>query len=668
MDHQDINMSLIDFFLTPGSGGGPAGIILLLTAWFVGWMGMSSTFVFFIAFVAYGYWYRQTRRLRRHVTWGLQTIIREPTMARAILGNDIPHWVTFSHVEKSQWVQNVLQNLWPHIAKTARLSMIQSLDPLLEKFRPKGLLSKLQMGHIDFGDIPPTIDGFQAHTTEKETVIDIHLHWSGNPDIRVLAHMGFTQVEASVTNLQLRALTRITLAPHCLVWPCFGSMSVSFVGKPLVDFNLKAAKIPFDAIPGLSGWLDGFIRNTLAWVLVYPRRMVIRIISDELIQSQEVDVDPVGCLIVNIDKASNLPEAGLFSSVNTYVAVTSTIGDDSKAVVHRTRNVKGTSPIYSDDELFRGQNVGASRRKQRSMLPSLPTLNHKRGGGGEVLSSRMVFPVYHVPSEQLIIEVKEAQSKVSTLTKMLREDLPLGKVELLVGSLMGEKYVSNSRLISPTKPTSDVGTIAFSTEYRPFLRDDEGEEEDDEAGGLTDGTRPSSGNLSPSRSSGVFASGVKATSVHSGTMMDLQKNNNRHQKDGGGLSASAVPASKLAGLLLIHLEKASNLISADINGSSDPYIVLRVGRQQAITEVISGSLNPKFDCKQQVMVDDVSKDVLEVLVYDEDRFQKHDLLGKVSIPLMSIHQNHDRMSMQQFKLDTQGAVTMSIRLKVYLNF
>eukprot|EP00656_Telonema_subtile_P032247 TRINITY_DN35356_c0_g1_i1.p1 TRINITY_DN35356_c0_g1~~TRINITY_DN35356_c0_g1_i1.p1 ORF type:complete len:146 (+),score=23.69 TRINITY_DN35356_c0_g1_i1:96-533(+) len=136
----------------------------------------------------------------------------------------------------------------------------------------------------------------------------------------------------------------------------------------------------------------------------------------------------------------------------------------------------------------------------------------------------------------------------------------------------------------------------------------------------------------------------------------------------GGLSASAVPASKLAGMLLIHVEKASNLISADINGSSDPYVVLRVGRQQAITEVVSGSLNPKFDCKQQVMVDDVSKDVLEVLVYDEDRFQKHDLLGKVSIPLASIHQNNDRMSMQQFKLDTQGAVTMSIRLKVYLNF
>ena len=577
-------------------------------------------------------------------------------MARAILGNDIPHWVTFSHIEKSQWVQNALQSLWPYIAKTARNSLVESLNPLLEKYRPKGLLSKLEMGHIDFGDIPPTLDGFQTHTSEKETVIDIHLHWNGNPDIRILALMGFTQVEASVTNLQLRALTRITLAPHCVVWPCFGSVSISFVGKPLIDFSLKAAKIPFDAIPGLSGWLDGFIRNTLAWVLVYPRRMVIKIISDEQVQAQEVDVDPVGCLVVNIQKATDLPEAGLFSTVNTYVAVTSTIGDDAKAVVRRTRNVKGSSPVFSDDVLFAGN---VSRRNQRSVLPSLPTINQKRGGGGEVLSSRMVFPVYHVPSEQLILEVKEAQSKVSTLTKMLRDDLPIGKVELLVGSLMGEKYSTTSRLVSPTRPTSDVGTLTFSTEYKPFLRENDDLDDDGTDGGLTDGTR-----LSGDRTSGVFAAPVKPGSAVS----ESRRSGRFGGHNSPPMTSSSVPANKLAGLLLINLEKCTNLIAADINGSSDPYVVMRVGRQQALSEVVSGSLNPRFDSKMMVMVDDVSKDVLEVFVYDEDRFQKHDLLGKVTIPVASIHQNNDRLTMQQFKLDTQGSVTLAVRLKVYLNF
>ena len=55
--------------------------------------------------------------------------------------------------------------------------------------------------------------------------------------------------------------------------------------------------------------------------------------------------------------------------------------------------------------------------------------------------------------------------------------------------------------------------------------------------------------------------------------------------------------SKLAGhgVLRVHVVKAVNLMAADLNGKSDPYVVVRAGGVAKQTAAIHANLNPDFD-------------------------------------------------------------------------
>jgi Ca2+-dependent lipid-binding protein len=241
----------------------------------------------------------------------------------------------------------VVKGLWPEIAVATERTLIASMNPMLKNACPS-FLSKLELGSAKIGSIPIHLSGVQAHDdSQDESVIDFHLVWQGDPDIRIVAGMGPVDVEAKVSELNLSGVLRVVMGPHCEVWPCFSSASVSFVGKPILNFSLSAAKMPLDAIPGLSAWLDSFIRDNLAWAMVYPKRIAFPILDPSKFPVQSSKVDPSGTLLVHIKSCENLPES-LISNIDSYV----TVQLDSQPTAYKTSTVHGSSnPVY--DMTFR---------------------------------------------------------------------------------------------------------------------------------------------------------------------------------------------------------------------------------------------------------------------------------------------------------------------------
>ncbi|KAM4597018.1 multiple C2 and transmembrane domain-containing protein 2 isoform 2-T2 [Fundulus diaphanus] len=90
------------------------------------------------------------------------------------------------------------------------------------------------------------------------------------------------------------------------------------------------------------------------------------------------------------------------------------------------------------------------------------------------------------------------------------------------------------------------------------------------------------------------------------------------------------------GLLQIKVIKASDLIAADLNGKSDPYCVLELGSDRLQTHTVYKNLNPEWNQVFTLPVKDIH-DVLMVSVFDDDGDKAPDFLGKVAIPLLSIH-------------------------------
>jgi Ca2+-dependent lipid-binding protein len=102
---------------------------------------------------------------------------------------------------------------------------------------------------------------------------------------------------------------------------------------------------------------------------------------------------------------------------------------------------------------------------------------------------------------------------------------------------------------------------------------------------------------------------------------------------------SLLSAGQLAGFegkLHVDLIKAKNLVKADMMGKSDPYAVLKFGKQKEKTNTIRNTLEPQWDFSTDFQVPDGNADKLLVEVFDSDKLGKDKSLGKVELSLADL--------------------------------
>ncbi|GMI99507.1 homolog of OsGAP1, C2-domain ABA-related, C2 domain, Arabidopsis thaliana C2 domain [Hibiscus trionum] len=82
---------------------------------------------------------------------------------------------------------------------------------------------------------------------------------------------------------------------------------------------------------------------------------------------------------------------------------------------------------------------------------------------------------------------------------------------------------------------------------------------------------------------------------------------------------------ELLGLLRIRVKRGVNLAVRDVR-SSDPYVVVKMGKQKLKTRVIKKDVNPEWNEDLTLSVMDPSVPIL-MTVYDHDTFSKDDKMG-----------------------------------------
>ncbi|XP_055612277.1 multiple C2 and transmembrane domain-containing protein isoform X2 [Uranotaenia lowii] len=95
------------------------------------------------------------------------------------------------------------------------------------------------------------------------------------------------------------------------------------------------------------------------------------------------------------------------------------------------------------------------------------------------------------------------------------------------------------------------------------------------------------------------------------------------------------------GHLTVKVFGATGLAAADIGGKSDPFVVLELINARLQTQTEYKTLTPNWNKIFTFNVKDMSS-VLEITVFDEDRDHKVEFLGRVSIPLLRIHNGEKR--------------------------
>lgn len=113
----------------------------------------------------------------------------------------------------------------------------------------------------------------------------------------------------------------------------------------------------------------------------------------------------------------------------------------------------------------------------------------------------------------------------------------------------------------------------------------------------------------------------------------------------------------------IKIVEAEDLKACDLNGLSDPYVVLgdEYQKRLAKTRVVHGSLNPRWD----ESVDITTQGPLNIIatIWDWDALGDHDCVGRTSLKLDPSHFRDYMPREYWLDLDTQGRLLVRVNME-----
>ena len=120
-------------------------------------------------------------------------------------------------------------------------------------------------------------------------------------------------------------------------------------------------------------------------------------------------------------------------------------------------------------------------------------------------------------------------------------------------------------------------------------------------------------------------------------------------------------------MLVVTAHRARKLKAMDMGflsgGTSDPYVVIRVGEETKTTRIITKNLNPVWEETFQIPVWGDAEDGMHVSVWDHDAMSADDTIGEVSIPIPNAVRKPIR---RWFDVTADGKTTGELEMSVHV--
>ncbi|KAL1508137.1 hypothetical protein AB1Y20_007724 [Prymnesium parvum] len=114
------------------------------------------------------------------------------------------------------------------------------------------------------------------------------------------------------------------------------------------------------------------------------------------------------------------------------------------------------------------------------------------------------------------------------------------------------------------------------------------------------------------------------------------------------------------GVLKVHLKRGTGLKSADLNGKSDPYVIVSCGGTEKKSRPVLKTLNPEFNevLEFEGSLEELVAHRLLLKVFDKDRLTRDDPLGEVSVSLDALRVEDSKEFIES--LSTQGSLVFGV--------
>ncbi|KAL8541279.1 hypothetical protein ACS0TY_002503 [Phlomoides rotata] len=264
---------------------------------------------------------RSNKRISKAVDVKLLSALNRDDLKK-ICGENFPEWISFPVFEQVKWLNKHLNKLWPFIADAAEAIIKDSVEPLLEEYRPPGITS-LKFSKLSLGTVAPKIEGIRVQSLkEGQITMDIDFRWGGDPNIVLAvqaAHVASIPIQ--LKDLQVFTVVRAIFQLTDEI-PCISAVVVALLAepKPRIDYTLKAVGGSLTALPGISDMIDDTVTTIVTDMLQWPHRIVVPIGGIPM-DTSELELKPVGKVTVTILQANDLKNMELVGKSDPYVVV-----------------------------------------------------------------------------------------------------------------------------------------------------------------------------------------------------------------------------------------------------------------------------------------------------------------------------------------------------------
>ena len=247
--------------------------------------------------------------------------------------------------DRVRFLNKLLSQLWPHLSPAIHKQIMeQSSEAIQDAIRGIPFVQNVRIDVFDLGRRPFRVDSFKSYASSMSDnwiMLEAPLLWGGDMRVRVVVELSFgglfvVSVPVEVANIQLKALSRVTLYPLVEQLPCVGGASLCLLEEPSVDLDLRILDSPdilsLPPIPMILRIVKSMVASKM---VVYPNEL-----SFPVLPNYGLPMPPIGIFRISICYGINL-KSSFFDEIDSFVRVelrngrvrsTATIDNDQNPV------------------------------------------------------------------------------------------------------------------------------------------------------------------------------------------------------------------------------------------------------------------------------------------------------------------------------------------------
>ncbi|XP_029071146.1 extended synaptotagmin-3 [Monodon monoceros] len=246
-------------------------LFYLAPVYLAGYLGISFTWLL-LGTLGWMWWRRNRLGKLGRLAAAFEFLNNERQfISRELRGQHLPAWIHFPDVERVEWANKVISQIWPYLSMIMENKFREKLEP---KIREKNVhLRTFTFSKLYFGQKCPRINGIKVHTNKcnrRQVVLDLQICYIGDCEISV----ELQKLQAGVNGIQLQGTLRVILEPLLVDKPFVGAVTMFFLQKPHLQINWTGLTNLLD-VPGISEVSDSMLEDLIAAHLVLPNRVTV---------------------------------------------------------------------------------------------------------------------------------------------------------------------------------------------------------------------------------------------------------------------------------------------------------------------------------------------------------------------------------------------------------